>query len=604
VGLAVVAVAALELSVPRAVGQTTPPITVTSTVPNELNPPFNAGPPTTGGAPAATPAQAAAFAWQEFIALNWPAGPQTGQPGQRDTPSTSAKFGDPTYSGPLVWETLRAKAEIFPGDGNPPPGYTGSTAATSWGYDATPAYHYIAPIPACDGTAAIVTPTPWVNLDETDQITLDSMYAGVAPRSAPGNSSPQLIRFLAKANRTQYVYVAGNSDPNNFTNQWWSSIPPTVVQATKTYLATNQASPPAGSTTMVSLPYGTVEAKAGWRPLSASEIASGRFHTQTVRFYEPGPGMLPCYRDARWGLVALHIIQKTPSAPYFIYATFEQTDNILTADGKPVEDADGTILQPEPATATTPQVCLVDLPPNPPGTGTEPSISGMVILTNDPTTCQPAPTAQYCGAPGSQLYYQNASFPPPNNQPAGGNICVNKRDNAIPDYVIAANKQAHAAIAAYLQQNNIPSAPWLFYKLVNVQYFPYDKIPNPSIPNGSPYTAQPPFTATNPAPSSYYQANIVVETNRSLQLFSGGLSPNISTQWNQNATRHQNTYYGGAFHNMGGCMGCHGSQGQNPAGQAGDFSVILARGAVILPEVPATQTSQGLTTVRRNRSLK
>jgi hypothetical protein len=51
-------------------------------------------------------------------------------------------------------------------------------------------------------------------------------------------------------------------------------------------------------------------------------------------------------------------------------------------------------------------------------------------------------------------------------------------------------------------------------------------------------------------------------------------------------------------------MGCHGSQGQNPPDQAGDFSVILARGAVGLPEFPAPATSQGVEQVPRNRSLR
>jgi hypothetical protein len=96
-----------------------------------------------------------------------------------------------------------------------------------------------------------------------------------------------------------------------------------------------------------------------------------------------------------------------------------------------------------------------------------------------------------------------------------------------------------------------------------------------------------------------------VETNRSLQIFAGGLSPNISTEWNQNASLHKNSYYAGVFHNMGGCMGCHGSQGQNPANQAGDFSVILARGqsGTSQPEGPAVETSQGMSNVFRNRSL-
>lgn len=604
--LVALGVAIMGTTVPIA-AQQAPSITVAPDVPDELNPPFVAGPPSSGGAPTATPEQAAAFAWQEFIALNWPAGPQNGQTGQRDTPSTTCLFGDPSDDCALLtWETFRSKVETFPGTGAPP-GYAGSSAATSWGYDATPVYNYAVSIPACasaqDGNA-----TPWINLDETNEITLANMYAGIVEdASSPGNSDPQLVRFLAKSNRSQYVYVAGNSDPMNALDQWWSAIPPSIVQATKDYLAQNQASPPPNSSDVVSLPDGTIEVKAGWRPLNPDEMSSGRFHTQTVRFYEGSP-FSPCYHDATWGLVALHIIQKTPSAPYFIYATFEQADNILTAGGERVEDEDGNIiLDPEPATATTPQVCLQD--PQPPVSSTAPdapSVSGTVILTDDPTTCLPAKAAAYCTAPGKQIFYLNDLFPPTNNQPAGGNICVNKRDFAIPDYAITANKDAHTAIAAYLSANGLTTAPWLAYKLVNVQYFPYDKIPDPNIPNGSPYTADPPYTATNPAPSSYYQANIMVETNRSLQIFSGGLSPNISTQWNQDGSPHKNTYYGGSFHNMGGCMGCHGSQGQNPGHQAGDFSVILARGAVTFPEVPAAPMGGevgGLIDVPRNRLL-
>jgi len=617
IGVSLLAIAALDFSVQLSVGQSGPAITVGRSVPSELNPPFNSGPPSTGGAPTASPAEASAFAWQEFIALNWPAGPQTGQSGQRDTPSSTCRFGDPSPScALLVWETLRGKVEIFPGDGNAPTGFSGSAASNSWGYDALPAYIYGGgAISACDMKQAHDA-TPWINLDETDQITLDSMYAGVvAPASSPGNSSPQLIRFLAKANRSQYVYVVGNSDPNDRNNQWWSQIPATVVSATKTYLKLHQASPPPNSKMMVSLPDGTIEMKAGWRPLNPSEISSGRFHTQMVRFYELAPDFSTCYRDAEWGLVSLHIIQKTPSAPYFIYATFEQADNILTADAKPVEDSDGNIiLRPPPPTVTSPQVCLLDPQPpvSPPPPNEITSALGSVIFTSAPTTCKPLPTASYCGAPGSQLFYHNEnpnSVDPP-VQPIKGDICVNKRDNAIPDYVIAANKQAHAAISNYLKLNNIKSAPWLFYKLINVQYYPYDKIPNPRISNGSPYTAQPPYTAANPAPSSYYQANIVVETNRSLQLFAGGLSlggGGVSTEWNQDGTPHKNTYYGGHFFNMGGCMGCHGSQGQFiSAMQAGDFSVILARGVTGTgePEVPAIATSQGLSKVQRNRTLK
>src|SRR5438270_8820920 len=79
-------------------------ITVSMNVPNELNPPFVNK---SGGAPNATPAQAAAFAWQEFIALNWPATAQGGKQGDREKPSASCKFGDPSCSDrPTVWQTF------------------------------------------------------------------------------------------------------------------------------------------------------------------------------------------------------------------------------------------------------------------------------------------------------------------------------------------------------------------------------------------------------------------------------------------------------------------------------------------------------------------
>ena len=83
---------------PKRLGASAPtgaiPITISSPVPTELN---QGG----GGAPKATLQQAAAFAWQEFIALNWPAVNQTGGVvnnsfvRQRDVPDSNCKFGDP-----------------------------------------------------------------------------------------------------------------------------------------------------------------------------------------------------------------------------------------------------------------------------------------------------------------------------------------------------------------------------------------------------------------------------------------------------------------------------------------------------------------------------
>lgn len=568
-----------------------PSFTISSTPPTELN--------AAGGGPAkATLQQAAEFSWEEFFALNWPAVPQQGLLNQRDTPSLSCALGDQSTvcAGPLVWQTYRGKVEIFPGDGNPPPGY--SSTAPSYGYDALPQYHYSpnfkdpSPVMACSG-AAPISQTAWINLDETDQITLDSMYAGVVSTKADAsNSAPQLIRFLAKANRAEYAYIAAN--------KWWDGSAPTGKTAN--YVKANRQEPPNG-TDYVLLPNNSIEVKAGWRVLNPSEMAGGRFHTATVRYYELTSGV-PCYRQATFGLVSLHIIQKTPLAPYFIYSSFEQTDNILDANGRPVEDMDGSLMLPQapcrsdqqPPCPTTPSVTLNDT-----SAVNANSVPPQVVLV--------PPKAQYCTlspkvTPPNRLFYLNTMGLA--GLPTDGYICINKRDNDIPPVIIDTNKKAHALIQSYSLQHGIKNSVWQYYKLVNVQYQPIDK--NHAGLFGSQAGESDPTTGHNP--SSYYLANIVVETNRSLQFFSGGLVDAGATGSNSDYDAqfggsgndiHRNTFYQGSGYNMGGCMGCHGSQGQT---QGGDFSVIVAKGPVLLPEAPAPPTKSGAALVFRNRQLR
>jgi hypothetical protein len=541
-------------------------ITIASAVPTELN-------PSGGGAPAASMAQAANFAWQEFIALNWPARLQTGQKGDRDAPAADCRFADPACaSRPLTWQTFRGKAEIFTNGALQP-------------YDTLPTYQdvYAGPIGPCAGQ----TPpqqAAWVNLDETSQITLDAMYAGIGPTSASGNSQPQLIRFMAKANRAENDYYQALVGKYNTPN------PAQQLQAATVDYFEHKGDPAPGSLQYVSLPNNVIEIKAGWRMLNPTKEDVRRFHTTTIRYYE---GNFPsqCYREAVWGLVALHIIQKTASAPYFIYATFEQADNLRTADGRPVEDQDGNIIAQPACRAdqqapcpTTPSVAFTD-GPNPPKKPTDPPI----------VTLSPA-SAAYCTAstgtpPANRLYYLNNSQLPA--LPSQGYVCVNSRDNAIPAEIIQANKAAHAAMAAYARAQGIGPGPWGYYKLINVQYVPIDKVA-PGL-----YPGRDPTTGKNPA--SYYLANGVVETNRPLQMFSGGLvsggslgvNSDYPTQFGEPAGgTHKNSFYQAHGYDMGGCMGCHGSQGQH---QGGDFSVILARGQADQPEGLPAVTRGGAT---------
>jgi hypothetical protein len=518
-----------------------------------------------GGAPSASLQAAAVFAWQEFIALNWPA-----KAGVRDTPDPSQKFGAPT-SGPLVWHTYRAKIEIFPGGNSansPPHGYT-PNGGPEFGYDDPPKYVYNpggvgtsdGQVQPCNGQTPVAQPA-WINLDEVTQIALDSMFAGIVPAApTPTNSSPQLIRFMAKANRTEYAYVASNA--------YWYLGPAGTPRRTATTnfinAVKNGTFPPA--LPYISFPTGTIETKAAFRPLTPQEIQSNRFYTTRVRYYEV-QGSNPCYREDTWGLIALHIIQKTPSAPAFIFATFEQADNLLTTvNGQTVsvEDVNGNVINASP-TATTPDLTYQDSTPNPPNAPAPPPL----VSTNPPN-------APFCNTTGQpQLFYQNTTGL--TGLPTGGSICLNQRDHAIPPPIIAVNQAAHQAIAAYSTSNGIANSPWAYYKLVNVQAYPFNATDIVNDPN-SPRNA-----------ATFFQANIVVETNYTLQNFNGGPPPNgAPTKYTSTSGVFQNTYVlngNGSLNksfNMGGCMGCHGVA---QSVQGGDFSFILSQAPSRFPETP------------------
>lgn len=528
-----------------------------------------------GGAQTADLTKAAYFAWAEFIALNWPAVPQTAQRGTRDKPDVNQFFGDSRYSGPLTWHTYRGKVEIFPGQGVPPGGTPTETPnhvrvlqklpEGGYGYDASPSYIYqngaIAPLAATPSAD-----TPWINADETSQIGLDNIFAGVGAAPGPGSPIGNQIVFLAKANRVEFDYIAPLG--------WWdiSEVPKNL---TANYVSSQRRNPPPGSTNLVSFPNGTVELKSAWRKLGPNEDAS-RFYTTKVRYYGSNNATIG-YVDDTLALVGLHIIQKTPSAPYFIFATFEQADNIVDANGKPVEDANGNFIGAPPASPMTPAITSVN------ATATTPQI---LSPQNSPATAN------------SQLYYVNLQLDGHSQGLTNGTVLVNQREHAIAHEVIAANARVHQAISAYVTAN-LPAqngkSVWDHYKLVSVQYKPIDK-PVP----GQDYVGKDVAT--------YYQANATIETDYDLQVFSGQfyktlpgyninyLSNSITDFTPQAVTGadgkpvvggapFKNVSYDGHGFNMGGCMGCHGNAQQG----GGDFSFILLGGGVQAPDTVGGQ---------------
>lgn len=205
------------------------------------------------------------------------------------------------------------------------------------------------------------------------------------------------------------------------------------------------------------------------------------------------------------------------------------------------------------------------------------------------------PAMANSGPPANLLYYVNT--PAGTSEPQGF-VYVNRRIHSIPDTVIAVNQAAHGAIMAYNQANNLSDSPWLYYKLVSVQWQPIDK-PTPGVD----------YTAADAA--TYYQANIVVETDYNLQVFSGRFQQgypntngmtvedptnpsitknitNLITDFNLDGTPTKNVIYNQQEFNMGGCMGCHGNAQVN---FGSDFSfILLGAGGNNAPDVTGPGT--------------
>jgi len=140
--------------------------------------------------------------------------------------------------------------------------------------------------------------------------------------------------------------------------------------------------------------------------------------------------------------------------------------------------------------------------------------------------------------------------------------------------VLPGTQQANNAVWKAIQLAN-PNSVWLNYRLIGTQFIPID------LPQESPEVPPFPTALPNQDPMSIgqptYLANSVIETNDGLQLFRG-LPPQVySASLTQNfynnqqqiilpnnkktlfdRDKHNLAFNGPKAFNMGGCMGCHG----------------------------------------------
>jgi len=549
-----------------------------------------------GGAFNASLSQAATFSWEQMIAMNWAVAMDGEQVPVRGRPAPADQSQTVNLGAPRVWETLRSKSEVFPGTGAPHGAELGPDA--DFGYDRPPLYRYdpaavgsydeIEPgvVPACV-TKDADAPTPWIELSESYEVGPEQMFAGMAPYESKDNRlDRQRLLFAVMIDRSTYDYVVrhGWLDGGN---------PGTTVpaQATAKYLAEHQEAPPPGSADLVSFPEGSLEIKSAWRRLSESERRSGRFFTSLARGYQAqdptasyggkrGNADYPCYVDSFWGLVGIHLKTRTPSAPSYVWSTFEHVDNLVDETGTRMEDPSGRYIG------------------NPDVADTDPAITARNAVAADPPTpetIQKMWPATADAEPGKRLYYRNKSGTPTTQ----GIIAVNRREHAIAEPVAAVNKAAHQAIRQFLSEDGnrglIPET-LLNYRLVGVQWRPANKpVPGEDV---KPDPIQKDEVLRYP--SIYYLSNLTMETSHRLQNFSGTVQAHLPPP-NQNLgvqdlvtdfdprgiplTNVVNASPGSSeqspLYNMGGCMGCHGQI----QGKGYDFSFVFRRGRLNKPEM-------------------
>jgi hypothetical protein len=249
------------------------------------------------------------YSWRVFIALVWP-----GEKDQRGQPDHAKTVSD---AGPRVFETYKALHEIFHKDG---------TKSADWNAFDPPKYN------PCDvqekwGDVTLGSFSKFSNLGQAGFGDL------VGPLVAQNHT---YVRFLTAYNKIEFDKIVAN--------EW--------------YLRSHL--PSAG----ITFDKGSIDVKSSW--VEMQDVADpSRFYTRPATVLDPVTG---ASKSIEVGLVGLHIVQKTPSRPQWIWTTFEQLDNVPparpAAKGK-LTFHDGTA-KPMPAADPYPTSRVLSPPTAPP----------------------------------------------------------------------------------------------------------------------------------------------------------------------------------------------------------------------------------------------
>jgi len=216
------------------------------------------------------------YSWRMFLALNWPA-----VQGQRGMADTTLNLTD--ASRPRVWETWKSSFETIPLKGKQP---------TSWAsFDAEVP---ISGVPFSGGGLQKLfgSFTQFGDISQAD-------FSNLAGPLVCQNDT--FVHYEIRVNQKQFDFIVANK---LYDRQ--------VIDGLKNPLQ---------------FPSGSIEVKAAWREFNASDTEATR-----NRYYRV-TGKSQDYRNnsgdsKEFGLVGLHIVQKTPLRPQWVWSSFEHVDNV------------------------------------------------------------------------------------------------------------------------------------------------------------------------------------------------------------------------------------------------------------------------------------
>lgn len=239
--------------------------------------------------------QANCFAWQEFIALNW------------STDSTHG-FGDPNDMTAVQWETYMPRDVLFQPGGVPPP---------NWGTLVSEKY-----------AAKFKSQRLLMDPMKTKLLTFTSKFEGADTLHDMdfGQAAPfGKPNWLGAQNSTNVWYeIMLNKDYYDF-----------VVQKGYYNAAVQHDSVKAGEPInfpqgKYNGPVGAIELKAAWMETDGNSDKWKRYKLSQATVLDATTGKL---RTTTVALVGLHILHKTTNQPTWVWATFEQADNVPDNSG-------------------------------------------------------------------------------------------------------------------------------------------------------------------------------------------------------------------------------------------------------------------------------